>query len=208
MTKKRLYLSRKDRMIGGVAGGIAEYFDVDSTLVRIVLLLLLLPGGAGLFAYIAAMIIIPEEPKVRMKPTAYDPDDWEDAPLETQRTASAPEGLSEQEEQEAIEELKRAARDLAEAGGDAAQDVAARVRRSIDRLADQEKPRQQRPEPQPTIGEQDDQDTSKLLGLILVAIGVFFLMRTILPWFPWNALWPVALIAVGAVMLFKGIGDR
>lgn len=204
MTKKRLYLSRKNRMIGGVAGGIAEYFDVDPTIVRIVLLLLLLPGGAGLFAYIAAMIIIPEAPKEPRRVKPYDPADWEDAPLETSGQAAP----ADQEEQEAIDELKRAARELADAGGDVAQDVAARVRRSIDRLSDKERSDLDDDRPRPVRDDDEDQDSSKLLGLILVAIGLFFLLRIVLPWFPWNSLWPVALIAVGAVMLFKGMGDR
>jgi phage shock protein PspC (stress-responsive transcriptional regulator) len=60
---KRLYRSRKDRMIAGVAGGLAEYFDVDPTIIRLVWALLLIPGGLpGLLPYIVCWIIIPEEP--------------------------------------------------------------------------------------------------------------------------------------------------
>ena len=60
---KRLYRSRKDRMIFGVAGGLAEYFQVDPVLVRLLWVLAVLVGGWGLPAYIIAAIIIPEEPK-------------------------------------------------------------------------------------------------------------------------------------------------
>ncbi len=60
--KKKIYRSRKDRMIGGVCGGIAEYFEIDSTLVRLAFLVILLARGAGLLAYIIAWIIIPEKP--------------------------------------------------------------------------------------------------------------------------------------------------
>ena len=42
---KKLYRSTENRMIAGVCGGIAEYFDIDATLVRLVAVLLLLPGG-------------------------------------------------------------------------------------------------------------------------------------------------------------------
>ena len=57
--KKRLYRSKKDRIIAGVCGGIAEYFDVDSTIIRLVWALSILFGGAGILAYLLAWIIIP-----------------------------------------------------------------------------------------------------------------------------------------------------
>lgn len=59
---RRLYRSRANRVIAGVAGGIGEYLAIDPTLVRIVWVLLALLGGAGIIAYIAAWIIIPERP--------------------------------------------------------------------------------------------------------------------------------------------------
>jgi phage shock protein C len=59
---KRLYRSRKDKVIAGVCGGIGEYFDIDSTLVRLVWILFIFMGGTGFLAYIIAMIIIPENP--------------------------------------------------------------------------------------------------------------------------------------------------
>ncbi len=59
---KRLYRSRVNKMIGGVCGGIAEYFDVDPILVRIAWLLMTIFGGVGLLAYIVGLIIIPENP--------------------------------------------------------------------------------------------------------------------------------------------------
>jgi phage shock protein C len=60
--KKRLYRSYKDKMIGGVAGGLSEYFDIDPTLVRVLFALSLLVGGAGILAYIILWIVVPEEP--------------------------------------------------------------------------------------------------------------------------------------------------
>ncbi len=57
---KRLYRSTKDRMLGGVCGGIADYFQVDPTLVRLAWILLTLAWGAGLILYIIAWIIVPE----------------------------------------------------------------------------------------------------------------------------------------------------
>src|SRR5665648_865764 len=60
---KKLYRSRKDYMIAGVCGGIAEYFDIDSTLVRLLTVLVVLIGGAGVVAYIIAWIVIPKNPE-------------------------------------------------------------------------------------------------------------------------------------------------
>ena len=59
---KRLYKSRNDKMLGGVCGGIAEYFDIDPTLVRLGWVLFCALGGSGFLAYIIAAIIIPEQP--------------------------------------------------------------------------------------------------------------------------------------------------
>jgi len=58
---KRLYRSKKNRIIGGVCGGIAEYVNTDPTLIRLLWVLATLLWGAGLFAYIIAWIIIPEK---------------------------------------------------------------------------------------------------------------------------------------------------
>jgi len=60
--RERLYRSRSDRMLFGVAGGMADWLDVDPSLVRIVWALLILAGGVGLVLYIVAAIVIPEEP--------------------------------------------------------------------------------------------------------------------------------------------------
>lgn len=65
--KKRLYRSKKSRILGGVCGGIAEYFDVDPTLIRLAWILFTLAYGAGIIAYIIAWIIIPEKPRERKK---------------------------------------------------------------------------------------------------------------------------------------------
>ncbi len=59
---KKLARSRTDRKIAGVCGGFADYLDVDVTLVRILWLMLAFFGGWGIFGYIIAWIVMPEEP--------------------------------------------------------------------------------------------------------------------------------------------------
>ncbi len=61
VSKKRLFRSKKDRILGGVCGGVADYFDVDPTIVRLIWVLLTLAWGAGLLLYIIAWIIVPEQ---------------------------------------------------------------------------------------------------------------------------------------------------
>ncbi len=61
---KKLYRSRSDRKIAGVCGGIAEHFDIDPVLVRVIAVILLLCGSAGLLAYIVLWILVPEEGRV------------------------------------------------------------------------------------------------------------------------------------------------
>ncbi|KLO21088.1 phage-shock protein [Marinitoga sp. 1197] len=60
--EKEIYRSRKDRFVGGVCGGIANYFNISSTLVRLLYFGLILADGIGIILYIIAWIIIPEEP--------------------------------------------------------------------------------------------------------------------------------------------------
>lgn len=59
---RKLYRSRQDRMIGGVCGGIAEYFNIDPTLVRLLAVASIFLAGSAILAYLIAWIVVPEEP--------------------------------------------------------------------------------------------------------------------------------------------------
>jgi phage shock protein PspC (stress-responsive transcriptional regulator) len=50
-------------MVGGVCGGLGEYFDIDPTLVRLLFVVTALAGGPGLLAYIIMLIVVPSEPE-------------------------------------------------------------------------------------------------------------------------------------------------
>ncbi|MDR0906471.1 MAG: PspC domain-containing protein [Oscillospiraceae bacterium] len=60
MEKKELRRSGTDKKLAGVCGGLAEYFNISSTLVRLIVVLLALAYGGGLLAYILAALIIPK----------------------------------------------------------------------------------------------------------------------------------------------------
>ena len=59
---KKLYKSNKNKMLDGVCGGIAEYFNIDPTLVRLGWVVFCALGGSGLLAYIIAALIMPDRP--------------------------------------------------------------------------------------------------------------------------------------------------
>ncbi len=68
---KKLYLSKEDKKISGVAGGIAEYFEIDSTILRVAFVFMLIFTGfiPGVIFYILATLIIPENKNIEIKDT-------------------------------------------------------------------------------------------------------------------------------------------
>jgi phage shock protein C len=59
---RRLYRSRTNRKLAGVCGGLAQYFNTDATLIRVLTVVLALLGGPGLVIYLVLWIVVPEEP--------------------------------------------------------------------------------------------------------------------------------------------------
>ena len=60
---RKLYRSRNQRMLAGVCGGLAEYFNVDATLIRVLFLVLAVFGGSGLVIYVVMWLIVPDVSK-------------------------------------------------------------------------------------------------------------------------------------------------
>jgi phage shock protein C len=59
---RKLYRSRTNRKLAGVCGGLAQYFNTDTTLIRVLFVVLALLGGPGLVIYLLMWILVPEEP--------------------------------------------------------------------------------------------------------------------------------------------------
>ncbi|HET6812804.1 MAG TPA: PspC domain-containing protein [Actinomycetota bacterium] len=59
---RKLYRSKTNRQVAGVCGGLAEYFNLDATLIRILFVVLAVLGGSGLVIYVAMWIIVPKQP--------------------------------------------------------------------------------------------------------------------------------------------------
>jgi phage shock protein C len=107
---ERLYRSRDDRMLAGVAGGLAEYWDADPSLIRIVwAVLTVFTGGIALLVYIVMAIVVPEDPLGYGPPPSGAA--WTPPP-----TAGAPDAASELRAQRASQraderQARRDARD-------------------------------------------------------------------------------------------------
>lgn len=131
---KRLYRSRSDRKIAGICGGIAEYFAVDSTLVRLLAVFSIFLSGAGIIIYLISWLVIPLKNE-ELKP----------------------------KEKEEIRSKE---------------------------------------------GNREDKDSHILGGLFLIFLGMLFLVGEFLPWFHLGKLWPLILIFLGVVLLFKDKRQR
>ena len=71
---KRLYRSKRDRMLGGVCAGLAEHFDVDPSVIRLVwVVVTIFSIGTGVIVYLLAWIIIPEEGTAGAAPPSSEP---------------------------------------------------------------------------------------------------------------------------------------
>ncbi len=134
MSQKQLYRSLKDRRIAGIAGGLAEYFQVDSTMVRLLWLLSIFIGGGGVLAYLIAWIVIPEKPLTT---------ESEITDIDTENSEIKAENNNNFEYQKRY----------------------------------------------------------NLLGILLIVVGLFFLMKQFLPWDLSRYIWPFILIALGIVLL-------
>ena len=72
MKNKKIYRKTDDCIIAGVSGGLADYFEIDETLIRIIFVLLTLGGGSGILIYLILWLVIPKEEKENKKV------DWEE----------------------------------------------------------------------------------------------------------------------------------
>lgn len=61
-TNKKLYRSNSDKVLAGVCGGLGEYFQIDSVIIRLIFILIIFGGGAGLWIYLIMALVIPNNP--------------------------------------------------------------------------------------------------------------------------------------------------
>ena len=164
---RRLYRSRTDTMIGGVAAGLATYLNVDPVLVRVAWVVgAIVTNGAGVLAYLVAWVVIPEEPLGA--PRA-------DRPAGDEDSAS-----------------------VAASADDSA----------VEPWADSGRAAMTGDEFRPVASPRSDGRAGLIVGIGLVLLGVWFLVREYLPPIDWSLLWPIVLIGIGGVVLLTSSRRR
>lgn len=190
---RRLYRSRNDSIIGGVAGGVAEYLDIDPSLVRIVwAILAIITGGIFFVLYIVMWIVVPEGyPGAPQSPGPGAYPGWTPpsgsqpivpppaAPAAPPAEGEAPSG------------------DAGAPSGEAPAAPAAAAPAWTGSGYPYERHRHRR-----------RGGGGLIFGLILVALGVWFLLDEYIPGLRSDLLWPIGLVVLGLILLFVSYGRR
>ena len=192
--RRRLARSSHDRLWAGVAGGVAEYFDLDASLVRLLFVLAaIVTWGAAVALYIVAWIILPRDDRDPVAGPAPGRDWSEEFHSETHRLA---------------EEARRVASTFHGPDAPNAPDAASPPPTNVTAT----------PAPgEPDAWWQSDRYMDhhrhnhhpRTAGIVLVTIGGLFLLANagVFSWIQWQTLWPLVLIGLG-VMLFARQGWR
>jgi phage shock protein C len=194
---EHLYRSRDDRMLAGVAGGLAEIWDVDPSVVRVVwALLVILTGGIALLLYIVMAIVVPEEYEGPPLPgdagTAPAPASSPYIPgwVPPGPTPAAPGPTP------AAAGPTPAAPDPAFAASGSTAWAPPMDRRAARRAARAAR-----------RAARDDRGSSSagiVIGVLLVVVGGAFFARELVPAFDFDLFWPLVLVGLGVVLLVAG----
>lgn len=180
---KKLYRSRDDRMIAGVCGGIAAYFNVDSTLIRLAVLAVFIFQGVGLIAYLIAWFVMEEKP---LRNEYRMPDDYYLSEKSEADFSAAPDREAEAESADAQAEPESEG----ENENRGRNQTAAKKEAAFQNKG----------------SEDSDGQRRKILAVIIIIIGMIFLADIWIPTLYWQKYWPLVLIAAGILML-KGQKD-
>lgn len=206
-----LYRARDDRMLAGVAGGLADLWDADPSLVRIIWALLVpLTGGIALVVYIVMAIVVPEEDGSRS--WASQAPAWDartgspssapagGAPAPTAETASVTDaaGLSP------AQPASAAATIPASSGPSATDWQASRFEARDMRRAARHEARAAR---RASRG-YDGRSGAVVVGVLFILVGAWSLVRQYLPEIDWDWFWPLVLVGVGVLVLVLAVRPR
>lgn len=173
---RRLYRSRTDSVIGGVAGGVAEYLDVDPSIVRIVwAILAIVTGGIFFVLYIVMWIVVPETPTGMWAPGPGATPGW------------VPPGAPSPD-----------------AGGATDQPGDAPAEAPPPQPASAQATQPQQPwaaSGYPQRHARHRGSGGLIFGLILVGLGVWFLLDEYIPGLRSDLLWPIGLVILGVALL-------
>lgn len=208
---QRLYRSRDDRIIGGVAGGVADYLNLDPSLVRIVwAILTIFSGGLLLLLYIVMLVIVPQEPvewsaaggSGGPPPTTPPPPvipGWSAPGQEPAAGTGAPIVAAA-----ALAEAggtADASTDVVEGAGATSEAVAATAAAEAAAPTDWRAHRQAERAARRAERRRGGSFGAVIFGLILILVGGFFLVQMYLPDIDTARFWPVVLVVIGVVFL-------
>lgn len=176
---KKLYRSKTNRVVAGVAGGIGEYFNVDPVLIRIIFVALALINGLGVLIYLVFLFIVPNE---------------QESDNMAEKIASISAGLKKSEEKLAgkIKEWTKSSEVKKTADEVLSKDISEKSEKLADeRIKDS--------------GESWFKDKKRVVGFAVVIVGAISLLNTLfdVSWFRWNIFWPTALIIVGFYLTIR-----
>lgn len=174
MTQK-LYRSKSDAMVGGVAAGIADYFAVDATLVRLAWLVAILFGGTGLVVYFIAWIIIPANPEGTPTATFEKTERWRGTVVDTAK------------------DVERNFRSSHAQGDDT--ESAPPTESAVDTGSKQKAGH----------ADGVELRRKQFFGWALVVLGAIVLINNVMPWFSFARFWPVLLILIGLIFLVREV---
>lgn len=198
----RLYRSRTDRVLSGVAGGVAERLDVDPSIVRVVwVILAFMSGGLLALVYLVMMVVVPEAPFDAPGRSGGGVDPWSTPAATGIRPAASP------------PPAPAGAPDATAPDPDATSsyatvaDAGPPVTRSDAWFTsgDPDVPRADTPLPPDGRSRRSDRGGGLILGLILILIGAYFLAREYLPEVDLDVTWPVVVVAVGVVLVLLAL---
>jgi phage shock protein C len=180
----RLYRSRDDRMLAGVAGGLAELWAADPSLVRVIwALLVVFTGGVALIVYVVMAIVIPEEPDVPFRIDGQA-DAAGAAPAAAGAAPTAGQGWAAGAAPPAGQGW--AAATDARAARRAAREARAEARRAAG-------------------GDRSAFPAGAILGGFLIILGGFFLAREFLPQIDFDWFWPLVLVGLGVLLVVSAV---
>ncbi|MGM0602647.1 MAG: PspC domain-containing protein [Bacillota bacterium] len=182
--KKRIYRSRDDRIIAGICGGLADYFNIDATLIRLAFVFIFIFQGIGLIAYLIAWFIIPEKPEEKIQQEHY----YLPAEKKFENNEKGADNFqSANYQSDDIQEGDR------QTENDNDEYYQTENRQNDDSHIEKNN----------ISGERN-----KTLGIILIILGSIFLIDIWIPEFYWQKYWPVFLIAAGLLILYKGVKNN
>lgn len=180
---RRLYRSSTERVLGGVAGGVADYFDLDPALVRIAwAVLILASGGIFLLLYLVMWFVVPEAP------SGFTYSQWPSSPAPGDEPMSSTQPPADGAP--------------ATEGADGAGSPSATTPPAPSSIAHEWAGRRAERRRHRSGG------GGIVIGSLLILLGAWFLARDWVPWLRTAELWPIALVLLGIVLLVGAMGRR